>query len=111
MSQIGLAQTQITEGGGGGGFSHFFQITVNFGGYPSVHDVVQTVTGLPWVTAGSVLLFNIAGIATAQHGIEDGIIEGLMAQAESIVPGVGFNIHAYSPFASAGNYVFNCVGH
>ena len=90
--------------------ANVFQVIVDFGPYPSVHDITQVVIGLPWITSSSVILFNVAGVVTPDHGFIEGLIEGLTAQCESIVPGVGFTIHAYSPFASAGRYVFDCIG-
>jgi hypothetical protein len=96
------------------GSGNFLQVTVDFGSdsgpITRVFDVYVTVTGQTWVTSTSKILADIAGVATATHGVEDGLIEGLTAQAESLVPGVGFTLHAYSPFGSWGQYVFDVTG-
>jgi len=89
------------------------QATVDFGSNsgPITREYDATVAVVAdWVTATSIILCSIAGVATAQHGPQDGLVEGLTAQAEDLTPGIGFTLHAYSPKGSYGNYVFNCVG-
>ncbi len=68
------------------------------------------VVSAPWVTAESVIVCSLAGVSTSTHGIEDGLIEGLSAQAESVNPGTGFTLHVYSAKGSWGKYAFNCIG-
>ena len=68
------------------------------------------VVSAPWVTAENVIVCSLAGVSTSTHGIEDGLIEGLSAQAESVNPGMGFTLHVYSEKGSWGKYVFNCIG-
>ena len=95
-SGLTLVQVEVDFGSDSGRIARAFDATVN---------VVA-----PWVTAASVIICSLAGVTTPQHGPADGLIEGMTAQVENIVPGVGFTVHAYSPLGSWGKYAFNCAG-
>lgn len=92
---------------------NFLQALVDFGSDtgPIIRSTDATVAvAAPWVTPSSVILCTLAGAMTPQHGPDDGLLEGMTVQAESLVAGVGFTIHAYSPLGSWGKYAINAVG-
>jgi hypothetical protein len=101
----------ISSGGGGGGNS--VQVLVDFGSdtgpITKQYDATVTVSA-SWVTSSTILVCSLAGVSTAQHSPEDGLIEGLLVQPESIVAGTGFTVRAYSPLGSYGQYAVNVVG-
>jgi hypothetical protein len=92
---------------------NFLQALVDFGSdtgpITRVTDAAVFVPA-PWVTSGSVILCTLAGATTPEHGPDDGLLEGMLVQAESLVAGIGFTIRAYSPLGSWGKYAVNAVG-
>jgi hypothetical protein len=98
-----------TSGSGGG---NYLQVEVDFGfSAGNEGDIARvTVTGQSWVTAGSVILCNPFGGATADHSPDDAIVEGLVAYAENVVAGVGFDVVVYAPQNSWGKYLVNVTG-
>lgn len=94
------------------GSGNFLQVEVDFGfSTGNEGDIARTtVTGQVWVTSGSVVLCNPFGGATADHSPDDAIIEGLVAYAENLVPGTGFDVVAYAPNGSWGRYLINVTG-
>ena len=89
------------------------QATVDFGsdsGPIKRSFDASAVVSASWVTNTSVICCSIAGVATGTHGTEDALIEGITVQVESVVAGIGFTLHAYSPLGSWGQYAFNCIG-
>ena len=89
------------------------QATVDFGsdsGPIKRSFDASAVVSASWVTNTSVICCSIAGVATGTHGTEDALIEGITVQVESVVAGIGFTLHAYSPLGSWGQYSFNCIG-
>jgi len=95
------------------GTTNMFRVTVDFGSdtgpITRITDVTTPVAAT-WITSSSTLLCTILGIPTSNHGADDGLFEGLTAQAEDLVPGVGFTLRAYSPLGSWGQYVVAVVG-
>jgi len=93
---------------------NLLQVTVDFGSDTGAitrrHDATASVSAT-WVTTSSIIVCSPAGVSTTQHGIDDGLFEGLVAQAESLVSGTGFTLHVYSPLGSWGQYTFNCIGY
>jgi len=100
----------VPSSSGGGG--NFLQVQVDFGfDMANEGDIARTtVTGQSWVTSGSVILCNPFGGATADHGPDDVIVEGLVAYAENLVPGVGFDVVVYAPQNSWGKFLVNVTG-
>jgi hypothetical protein len=102
----------ILSSSGGGSGGNAVQALVDFGSdsgpITKQYDATVTVSA-PWVTSSSIIICSLAGVATAQHGAEDGLIEGLLVQPENIVAGTGFTIRAYSPLGSYGQYAVNAV--
>lgn len=91
------------------------QATVDFGYEDGQEgDLARaTVTGQSWVTAESIIVCSPSGIATSTHDPEDAAIEGIMAYAENLVSGVGFDIVAKACGDSGstfGSYAINAMG-
>jgi hypothetical protein len=100
---------------GPGGGANLVQAEVDFGFDTGLEgDLARvTLTGLPWVTADSIILCAPAGLATADHDPEDAAIEGIIACAENLAPGVGFDIVAKAcgdSGATWGKYLINATG-
>ena len=95
-SGLNLVQAEVDFGSDTGPITRTFDATVQ--------------VSATWVTDASVIVCSLSGATTDQHGPEDGLVEGIVAQAENLVPGMGFTLHAYSPLGSWGKYAFNCVG-
>jgi hypothetical protein len=91
---------------------NFLQVLVDFGfSVANEGDIARTtVTGLTWVTANSIILCNPFAGATPDHTADDAIVEGLVAYAENIVAGVGFDVVAYAPNNTWGRYLINVTG-
>lgn len=91
---------------------NFLQVMVDFGFSAGLEgDIARTtVTGQPWVTSSSVILCNPFAGTTPDHSPDDTIVEGLVAYAENLVPGVGFDVVAYAPQNSWGRYLVNVTG-
>ena len=94
----------------GGG--NFVQVLVDFGYAPANEgDLARTtVTGLPWVTANSIILCAAAAIASPDHDPDDVTVEGIVAYAENLVPGIGFDVVALAPQNTWGRYFVNATG-
>ena len=82
--------------------------TVNFGATEGNGDASVTVAAT-WVTASSVIVVS-PGAATADHDVEDALIEGLTASVTALTPGVSFEITAHAPYGTWGQYTFNATG-
>jgi hypothetical protein len=96
---------------GGGGSGNFVQALVDFGFATAQEgDTAMVTVSAAWVTGASTILCNLAGKSTVDHDPEDGIIEGIVAYALNIVPGVSFDIEAYAPQGSFGKYYINATG-
>jgi len=91
---------------------HFLQVELDFGfSAGDEGDIARvTVTGQAWVTSGSIILCNPFAGATPDHSPDDTIVEGLVAYAENLVAGVGFDVVAYAPQNSWGRYLVNVTG-
>ena len=71
--------------------------TVNFGATASeVNDThkVVTVTGQTGILSTSVVLARVRAVASADHNIDEHMVEQLKIEAGNIQPGVGFDITA-----------------
>jgi hypothetical protein len=80
---------------------------VDFG---ATTDTTATATvAAAWVAAGTEIVIRPQG-DTADHTAEDALIEEVQAVATNLVAGVGFDVIAYSPLGSTGQYRFAAVG-
>jgi len=73
-------------------------------------QVVKTVTGQTWVTAGSYIECKVLGLTTADHTPEDAILEGVRFEIDNIVAGTGFDIIGHAPEGTYGKYSVKCLG-
>lgn len=80
---------------------------VDFG---AVNDVATVVVPATWVTASSVLICQVAGIANDDHDIEDALLEQITVNAYDISAGVGFSVRAHAPQTTWGRYTINVIG-
>ena len=96
--------------GGGGGY--LLQVEVDFGfSSGNEGDIARTtVTGQAWVTPSSVIICNPFAGATPDHSGDEVVAEGLVAYAENLVTGVGFDVVAYAPSGTWGRYYINAIG-
>lgn len=69
-----------------------------------------TTVSASWVTAGSVIWIQSAGLSSADHDPQDAILEGIIASATNIVPGVSFDIQAYAVSDTWGRYTMQYLG-
>jgi len=85
---------------------------VDFG--PTDSDLAQTtVTGQTWVTANSIIVCGPAAIQSPDHSPEEYALEGIVAYATNLVPGVGFDVIAKACGDSGttyGKYYINATG-
>ena len=79
--------------------------TLNFYNPDAPEETTARVTlaGLSWVNVNTVVIAGFGGI-TADHGPDDALVENLSAYVENIIPGVGFDITAYAPLGTWGQY-------
>jgi hypothetical protein len=82
-------------------------VEVDFG---SAGDVATASVSATWVTASTILICQVAGTSTADHDIEDALLEQITAHAYSINAGVGFSVRAHAPNGTWGRYNINIVG-
>ena len=113
MANLGISKSAITSKSASSAALNLVQATVDFGSdsgpITRVFDAAVVVSAT-WVTANSIILPTMAGKATATHGVDDALIEGLIPIVDNLNPGVGFTIRVYSPLGSWGQYVVNAVG-
>jgi hypothetical protein len=77
---------------------------------PEDTTATATITGQPWVSSGSIILCDPFGGSTPDHGPEDAMVEGLVAYATNLVPGVGFDVQVEAPNGTWGRYLVNWTG-
>jgi hypothetical protein len=80
---------------------------VDFG---AVGDVATVYVAATWVTASSILVCQVAGIANDDHDVEDALLEQITVNAYGISASVGFSIRAHAPNTTWGRYTINVVG-
>lgn len=80
---------------------------VDFG---AVGDVATVSVSAPWVTASSVLVCQVAGIANDDHDVEDALLEQITVNAFDVIPATGFSIRAHAPNTTWGRYTINVIG-
>ena len=66
--------------------------TLDFGAFPGVSDVSVAVTGQAAILSGSLVEAWILPAVTADHSIDEHIVETIRVIAHTIVPGTGFTI-------------------
>lgn len=69
---------------------------IDFGAVPGLSDTRVDVTGQAAIVAGSYITASIRGVATADHSIDEHMLETIEIRAGTIVPGTGFTIYAHN---------------
>ena len=87
------------------------QATVDFGsGNPEQTEAIVTVAA-PWVTPTTKIFCTVdATQSTADHDPDDVVAERMIAHAQNIVDGVGFDIKVSASFGTFGQYKVNAIG-
>lgn len=67
-------------------------VTLDFGAFPGASDASVTVTGQAGIVAGSLVEAWIFPANTADHSVDEHILETIKVVAHSIVAGTGFTI-------------------
>ena len=88
-------QTGDTLLGGGGGGSTIFtgNAVLDFGAYPGTDIASVVITGQTGIGANSYVNVKINAKSTADHSVDEHIIEDLDIIGGNIVPGTGFTIY------------------
>ncbi len=68
--------------------------TIDFGAFPGKADATVAVTGQTSIATGSLVEAWIRPVATADHSIDEHVVEKIRLVARDIVAGTGFTIHA-----------------
>lgn len=95
---------------------HTVGTSVNFGFASALEgDTATTTVPAPWVTEDSVLVVSVIakfGAVTPadDHDMNEVAVEGITATVGNIVPGVSFDVMAYAPQGTWGEYYINIVG-
>ena len=78
-------------------------ISVDFGAFPGKSDASVAVTGQAGIVAGSLVEAWIFPVATADHSVDEHIVEELEVVAGNIVAATGFTIYGtHKPSTSHG---------
>lgn len=93
---------------GGGGSVESAQVTLGFGATES--NITSVTVSAPWVTAASVLMATVAYEPTDDHTADEALAEGITASCGNIVEGVSFDLTAFAPNCTWGEYKFNVIG-
>lgn len=70
---------------------------LDFGAFPGTDKATLVITGQAGIVAGSLVEAWIRPVDTADHTIDEHIVEYLEVLAADIVAGTGFTIHGYGP--------------
>lgn len=85
-------------------------VVVDFGSGET--DSVTVTVAATWVTTGSRIVCSPLGDGHADHTADETALEKIQAFASNIVPGVGFDVTAWSGSdsgTSSGSYLIHCI--
>jgi len=68
--------------------------TVDFGAHPGATEASATVSGQTSIVADSLAEAWLFPVATADHSIDEHVVDGPLLFAANVVAGVGFTIRA-----------------
>jgi len=71
-------------------------VTLNFGGFPGAADAEVDVTGQSGIASGSVVEAWLLPAVTADHTVDEHVVETIKVVAKDIVAGVGFTIFGFA---------------
>lgn len=87
------------------------QVTISFGCVDRGEDgFVSTHVDASWVLERSRIVITPAPAGTIDHEPDDAAVEGIIFRIGSIEPGVGFNLFAFAPQGSWGQYLVDVTG-
>lgn len=84
------------------------QITLGFGA--TENNLTSLTISAPWVTSETLLVVSVAHEATDDHSADEALAEGIIASCGNIVDGVSFDLIAFAPNCTWGEYKFNVIG-
>jgi len=86
------------------------QVTVDFGNAtgPTEGDTAVFTVSSGTVSLTSKFIMTCAG-GTADHDLDDVVVEGIVAYASNIIAGVSYDVVAYAPQGSWGRYFVNVI--
>jgi hypothetical protein len=76
--------------------------TVDFGAFPGKSDASVAVTGQTAILPSSIVEAWLYPVATADHSVDEHMIETIKVFAANIVAGDGFTIYAINPDKNIG---------
>lgn len=90
---------------------NLIRVPVDFGSFVGTEETTASATiSATWVTSNSVITCQPQSDSFGDHDPEDVIIEGVIARAINIVPGVSFDVMCYASEGTWGRYTVNCAG-
>ncbi len=78
--------------------------TVDFGAFPGDTYVTVAVTGQTGILAGSLVEAWIIPATTADHSVDEHVVDAPVIRAGNVVAGTGFTIYASAPRDGEGQY-------
>lgn len=69
---------------------------LNFGAFPGASDAAVVVTGQTGIVAGSLVEAWMRPVATADHSVDEHLVETLKVIAGNIVAATGFTIYGFN---------------
>lgn len=76
---------------------------------PEDSTASSTIAGLSWINPQSVIVMTFAGVTPDHEDPDDAVVEGLTVYAGNIVPGVGFDVLAFAPSGTWGQYQVTAI--
>lgn len=101
------AETRIDalESASSGGNSGTFEIDFGLGAFCATATVAAA-----WVAADSEIVFAPNHTATADHSVEETLVEGVTVAVTALTAGVSFSVMAVAPSGTTGLHRFSYVG-
>lgn len=69
---------------------------INFGSFPGAFEASVAITGQTGIVSGSCVAADVLGVATADHSIDEHMIDPPFIRVGNIVAGTGFTIYGYA---------------
>jgi hypothetical protein len=69
--------------------------SLNFGAFPGTYDASVAVTGQTAILSGSLAEAWIFPAATADHSVDEHLVEALRVVAGNVIAGTGFTIYGF----------------